>query len=298
MRVLVVGGSGFVGRAVVAAVHARGHRVRVLTRGTRPTVSGVEWMVGGVGDVSALARACTGCDAVVYLAGIIAETRGQTYDAVHRAGVERVVAAARRAGVRRWVQMSALGTRPGAVSRYHATKWAGEEAVRASGLAWTIHRPSVIHGEGDGFLGFFERMSRWSPVLPLVGGGGTVFEPVWVEDVARLFATTLDAGVTEGRTYDVCGPERWTMRGMLGLMLGVLGRRRWLVPVPWGVAWMQAWAAEVVVGRWAGRTPPLCRDQVRMLREDNVGDAGPLRADVGWEPAGLEASLRVRWGCR
>ena len=296
MRVMVCGGSGFVGRAVVEGLRARGHGVRVLTRGTRSAMAGVEWVTGGVGDAGAMARACEGSEAVVYLAGIIAEVGDQTYDWVHREGVERVLGAARAAGVGRWVQMSALGTRPGARSRYHQTKWAGEEAVRGSGMAWTIFRPSLIHGEGDGFLGFFERMSRWSPVLPVMGRPDALFQPVWVGDVARAFASAMEARASEGKVYDLCGPGRWTMRGMLGLMLRVTGRRRLLAGVPGGAAWFQAWVAEKVVGGWVGRTPPLCRDQLVMLEEDNVGDAGPAAKELGLEFSGLEERLRDRWG--
>ena len=295
MKVLVVGGSGFVGRAVVSTLLSRGHAVRVLSRGTRSRAAGVEWVEGGLGDSGRLGRACEGCDAVFYLAGIIAEVRGQTYDRVHREGTVRVLEAARRAGVRRWIQMSALGTRPGAPSRYHATKWAGEEAVRAAGIPWTIHRPSVIHGEGDGFLGFFERMSRWSPCLPLLRGGRTLFQPVWVGDVATAMVGTLGTDASVGRTYDVCGPERWTLRAMLELMLKVTGRRRCLVPVPDGVAQAQAWMLEKVVADAMGRTPPLCRDQWIMLAEDNVGDPGPLQSDLGWNPVRLDPALRARW---
>ncbi len=295
MKVLVVGGSGFVGRAVVSTLLAKGHSARVLSRGTRSRLAGVEWVAGSLGDPNAVGRACAGCDAVLYLAGIIAEVRGQTYHRVHREGTVRVLEAARGAGVRRWIQMSALGTRPGAPSQYHATKWAGEQAVRASGIPWTIHRPSVIHGEGDGFLGFFERMSRWSPCLPLLRGGRTLFQPVWVGDVATAMVGSLETVASVGRTYDVCGPERWTLRAMLELMLQVTGRRRCLLPVPDWAAQAQAWMLEKVVADVLGQTPPLCRDQWIMLGEDNVGDSSALKSDLNWNPVGLESALRARW---
>ncbi len=295
MKVLVVGGSGFVGRSVVSTLLSRGHSPRVLSRGTRSRIEGVEWVEGGIGDHAALERACAGCDGVFYLAGIIAEVRGQTYDLVHREGTARVLEAARRAGVGRWIHMSALGTRSGAPSRYHASKWAGEEAVRASGIPWTIHRPSVIHGEGDGFLGFFERMSRWSPCLPLLRGGKTLFQPVWVGDVATAMVGALGTAASVGRTYDVCGPERWTLRAMLELVLKVTGRRRCLLPVPDWAAQAQAWMLEGVVAEVLGQTPPLCRDQWIMLGEDNVGDSSALTSDLDWNPVGLEAALRARW---
>ena len=159
-----------------------------------------------------------------------------------------------------------------------------EEMVRASGLRWTIHRPSIVFGPGDGFVSFFEKMSRWSPVLPLIGGGQMLFQPVAVEDVARCFAGSLTRPTTEGRTYDLCGAERFTFRQMLEEMLRVTGRRRLLLPIPWVVAGVQAALAEFCVGTVLRRPPPLSRDQLLMLREDNVGDPGPMAHDFGFQP--------------
>lgn len=279
---------------MVERLVAAGHSVRVLSRGTRsPGTSrpGVESVRGSVTDPSGLEAACAGCDAVVHLVGIIAEVRDQTFERVHVEGTRNLLAAASRAGVRRWVQMSALGTRPHAVAQYHQTKWKAEELVRASGLEWTVFRPSLVFGPGDGFVNFFERMSRWSPVLPLIGGGRGWMQPVEVGVVARCFADALQRPASIGRTYDVCGPERLTFRQILEVILEVTGRRRWLLPVPWAVAMAQGLAAEWVWESVLGRTPPLSRDQVRMLREDNVGDPGPMMRDFGVNPAGFREGI-------
>lgn len=286
---------------MVERLVAAGHSVRVLSRGTRSAGTsrpGVESVRGSVTEPSGLEAACAGCDAVVHLVGIIAEVRDQTFERVHVEGTRNLLAAASRAGVRRWVQMSALGTRPHAVAQYHQTKWKAEELVRASGLEWTVFRPSLVFGPGDGFVNFFERMSRWSPVLPLIGGGRGLMQPVPVGVVATCFAGALGQPASVGRTYDVCGPDRLPFRRILGHILEVTGRRRWLMPVPWGVAMVQGWVAEWIWGSVLGRTPPLSRDQVRMLREDNVGDPGPMMRDFGVVPAGfregIESWLRPR----
>ncbi len=292
MEVLVSGGSGFIGRAVVAALRQEGHRVRVLSRGTVPTPSGVSWARGSILEPNRLPAACRGCDAVLHLVGIIAEVGPQTYERVHVDGTRNLLAAARSEGVSRWVQMSALGTRVGALARYHRTKWEAEEMVRDSGLRWTVHRPSIVFGPGDGFVNFFERMSRWSPVLPLIGGGRMQFQPIAVEDVARSFAGALSRPATEGQTYDLCGNERFTFRQLLAEILRVTGRTRVLLPVPWALARVQAALAEWVVGRMLGRPPPMSRDALLMLRDDNVGDPGPMKRAFEFEPMGFQEGIR------
>lgn len=296
MRVLVTGGSGFVGRALVSELQAHGFGVRVLARGSRGVVDGVETVRGSVTDWTGLEEACRGCDAVIHLVGIIAEVGAQTYRRVHVDGTRNLLAAARVAGIRRWVQMSALGTRAGAVAEYHRTKWEAEELVRGSGMEWTIHRPSIVFGPGDGFAGFLARMSQWSPVLPLIGGGGMRFQPIAVEDVATCFVRALERASTVGQTYDLCGRERFTLREVLRQVLVVTGRRRLLLPVPWAIAGIQARMAEWVFAGMLGKAPPLNRDQLRMLQEDNIGDPRPMIRDYGVEPLGFGVGLRRALG--
>ena len=290
MRVLVIGGSGFIGREIVRGLVHAGHAVRVLSR--HSSLPEVETVKGDVRDGKALRSASMDCEAILYLAGIIAEVGPQTYERVHHQGVLHALAAAHAVGVRRWIQMSALGTRESARARYHQTKWAAEEAVRASGLDWTIFRPSVVFGPGDGFIRFFERMSRWSPVLPLIGGGGMLFQPVAVGDVARCFVEGLTSPAAIGRTYDVCGRERWTLRSMLEEILQVTGRRRLLLNVPWGLAQVQALCMETVFADILRLAPPLNRDQLLMLGEDNVGDPEPAFRDFRIKPLDFATGIR------
>lgn len=281
MRVLITGASGFVGRAVLAEAVRSGHQVRGLAR-RPPAGSGeVEWVPGSVLSAAGLTAAARDCQAVIHLVGIIGELGDQTFERVHHEGTLRVLEACSAAGVRRLVHMSALGTRPDAVSRYHRSKWAAEEAVRGSGLRWTIFRPSVIYGPGDGFVNFFARMSRWSPVLPVIGRGTALLQPVDVGSVARAFIRALDCDKAEGTTYDLCGPDRLTLGAILRHLLEITGRRRGIVRIPRPIAWAQAGLLEQVYPRLMRRIPPLSRDQILMLDEDNVGDPMPAERDLG-----------------
>lgn len=293
MNVLITGASGFVGRAVTGEVIRAGHSVRALVRRPPREDGGpVVWVPGSILAPEALREAARGCEAVIHLVGIIGEVGDQTFERVHHEGTLRVLEACQSAGVGRWIHMSALGTRPGAASRYHRTKWAAEEAVRGSGLRWTIFRPSVIYGPGDGFVNLFERMSRWSPVLPVIGRGTARLQPVPVESVAQAFARSLDADTTIGKTYDLCGTDRLTLAEILATILRVTGRGRLRVPVPRAVAQVQARLLEAIFPALLGRAAPLSRDQLRMLDEDNLGDPAPAQRDLGISPVGFEAGLR------
>lgn len=294
VKVLVTGGSGFVGREIVRQLLAAGHGVRVLARGSRAPVPGAEVRPGSILDPASLPPALAGCDAVIHLVGIISECGDQTYERVHTEGTARVVDAARAAGIRRFIHMSALGTRPGAVSRYHRSKWDAEERVRSSGLAWVIHRPSLIYGPGDGFVNLFAGLSRWSPIVPVIGPGTTLFQPVAVEDVAAAFVASLVRESATGRTYDLCGPGRLSFNQVLTEILDATRRRRVKLHLPFALAHLQALALEWVVGGLLRRPPPLNRDQVRMLREDNVGDPGPMERDLGVHPMAFRDGIR-RW---
>ncbi|MFM8357516.1 MAG: complex I NDUFA9 subunit family protein, partial [Verrucomicrobiota bacterium] len=286
------GGSGFVGREIVRQLLADGHAVRVLARGTRAAVPGVETCRGSVLDPATLPFALAGCDAVIHLVGIISEVGDQTYDRVHAEGTGHLLRAARAAGVARFIHMSALGTRPQAASRYHRSKWEAEEQVRASGLAWVIHRPSLVYGPGDGFVNLFAGLSRWSPVVPVIGHGRTLFQPVAVGDVARAFVASLARETATGRTFDLCGPERLSFDQLVAEILAAAGRRRWTLHLPFALAHLQATALEWVVGGLLRRPPPLNRDQVRMLREDNVGDPGPMERELGVRPIAFREGIR------
>ena len=284
MNVLVTGATGFVGREIVRQLHDAGHSIHLLTRNVRSAAARtIEWGFdsqvhsGNVLDADSLHNACGQVDAVIHLVGIISEVGDQTFENVHTRGTQNIVTAAQRVGVKRFVHMSALGTRPNAVSRYHKSKWAAEEIVRASGLDWTLFRPSIIYGPGDGFVNLFARMSRYSPALPLIGGGHTKFQPIPVESVAQCFVKALTEPRSVGQTYDLCGEETLTLKQIIELILAATHRRRLKFPLPFAVARIQAAALEFLYGNLLRKPAPLNRDQLLMLKEDNVGDGQPAR---------------------
>jgi NADH dehydrogenase len=284
-RVLLTGAAGFVGGHVRRALVARGWQVQALVRragSLHDAGAGVSELVGDLADAAALGRAATGCDAVVHLVGIIAEKGTQTFERVHVAGTRQVVAAAQQAGVRRYVQMSALGTRPAANARYHQSKWAAEEIVRQSGLAFTIFRPSLIHGPDGAFTCMLRgwALGQAPPYLfmPYFGRGlwgmhSALLQPVFVEDVATVCAAALDTPAAAGQTYDVAGPTVYTWPQFLHIASRIFrGRAKPALGIP-------GWQAKLLT---ALRLPvPFTRDQVLMALEDNVGDTGPLGRDFG-----------------
>lgn len=274
------------GDSVVRHLILEGHQPRLLVRSrpNRPSnaPSGpTDFRVCDFASVSSISEALHGADALVHLVGIISECGASTFEAVHPELTQRVVQACRLAGVQRLIHMSALGTRPGALSRYHQTKWRSEEVVRRSGLSWTIFRPSLIYGARDQFTQFFARMSRWSPILPAIGGGHNRMQPIGIDCVAQAFARSVAHPASVGATYDLCGPERLTFRSILEMVLSASRRRRLILTVPFPVARIQARLLEFMWPRLLGKAPPLNRDQILMLQEDNVGDGGAADAAFG-----------------
>lgn len=282
MKVFVTGASGFVGQELAGCLRQAGHSIRILARSRNSRrVQEVaaryqaEVHEGDVLDATSLDGALEGMAAVIHLVGIISEVGRSTFENVHTRGTQNMVAAAQRAGVGRFIQMSALGTRPNAISRYHQTKWAAEEAVRQSGLDFTIFRPSLIYGPRDQFVNLFAKIIRLSPILPVMGSKSVRFQPVSVQSVATAFAASLTETRAVGRTYDLCGPETFTLAEILDEILFVMGRRPLKLRVPLGLSRCQAAVLEFAFPRLLGRAPPLNRDQLIMLQEDNVGDARP-----------------------
>src|SRR6266404_2658695 len=209
MKVFVTGATGFVGQEILRGLCEAGHSIRFLAHNPGGNVArefasryGAEARPGNVLDVGSLDGALGGSDAVIHLVGIISEVGENIFENVHTLGSQNVLAAARRAGVRRFVHMSALGTRPDAVSRYHKSKWAAEEAVRNAGVDYTIFRPSLIYGSKDHFVNLFAKIIRWSPIIPVLGNPKAKFQPVPVEAVAASFVKSLRAPRSIGATFD------------------------------------------------------------------------------------------------
>lgn len=292
-RVFVTGATGFVGRALIPALRAEGYVVRCLVRrGSELDLRGCEAIERVEGDVLApgpLESLMAGFDTVIHLVGIIREqpARGITFERVHVQGTTNVLRAATAAGVRHYLHMSALGTRPGARARYHQTKWTAEEAVRGSGLPWTIFRPSVVYGRGDGFVSLLASMVRRSPIVPVLGSGRQRMQPVPVEQLAEGLARSVRMPATEKQTYEVGGPDRVTMVELLDLLAAALGRARVRkMHVPLGLVRPLAWALAPF------QSFPVTPDQLLMLEEDNVAtDTQSFYATFGLSPVRLAAGL-------
>lgn len=276
--ILVTGATGFVGAEILRRASRRGWRVRGLARDPEKAealgrLPHVELYRANVNDRPELDEAMADVDAVIHLVGIIVETRQQSFEEAHVEGTETVLAATRAAGIRRYVHMSALGVEQGKdLAAYWSTKWRAEEAVRASGLSATIFRPSLIFGPDDKFFNSLARVIRWSPVVPLPSGGTQRSQPVWVGDVAESFLQAARAESTPRETYDVAGPEVLTLRQIVAVLGQVLGKRRVVVPLPLGPLRLAAEIAERVLP-----SPPVTRDQLKMLAVPNVGDPESVR---------------------
>jgi NADH dehydrogenase len=296
-RVFVTGATGFVGRAVIQALRAEGCSVRCLVRrGSERDLRGLGAIERVEGDVLAsqtLEDGMAGCDAVVHLVGIIREqpTIGATFDRVHVQGTVNVLEAAVATGVRRYLHMSALGTRPEARSRYHRTKWLAEDAVRGSALPWTIFRPSIIYGRGDGFVTLLADLIQRYPALPIVGTGQQRLQPIPVAQVAAGFAGALSRPATVKHTYAVGGPDAVTLVDLIDRVGRAMGRRHVRkIHVPLGLVRPAA--------RILHRLPgfPITPDQLLMLEEENVCDPQPFFSAFELTPVSLNDGLREMFG--
>ncbi|MDQ2682221.1 MAG: NAD(P)H-binding protein, partial [Chloroflexota bacterium] len=204
-RILITGGTGFVGSAIRRQL--ADHDVRLLVRSPQSVTDrgSASLAIGDVLDPASLVLAMQQIDTVIHLVAIIEESGGKTFDRIIREGTENVVAAAQEAGARRFINMSAIGARPDPAYPYLNAKWGAEEAVRGSGLDWTIFRPSVIYGPGDGFINVLANLIRKAPLIPVVGSGRSLFHPVAVGEVAEAFSRAVDDPATAGQTFELGG---------------------------------------------------------------------------------------------
>ncbi|RUU35721.1 complex I NDUFA9 subunit family protein [Mesorhizobium sp. M6A.T.Ce.TU.002.03.1.1] len=295
--VVVFGGSGFVGRHVVRALARRGYRIRVACR--RPDLAGHLQPLGNVGQIQpvqanvrvrwSVDRAVQGADHVVNLVAILHESGRQKFTSVHEFGARAVAEAARAVGAG-LTHISALGADLNAQSDYARTKALGEKAVLETIGDAVILRPSINFGPEDSFFNRFANIARYSPVLPLIGGGQTKFQPVYVGDVAEAVARSVDGKVQGGRVYELGGPQVLTFKECMQEMLAMIDRKRLLVSVPWWVANMQA----SILGLLPN--PLLTKDQVLQLREHNIVSDAATREDrtlagLGIQPQSIGSIL-------
>lgn len=275
--VTLFGGSGFIGSQAVRALARRGWRIRIAVRNPVLAIEiqplgdpgQIQFMRCDITDAADVAAAVRGADAVVNLVGVLHDAGGKRgFDAVHAEAAKTIAEAAKAAGVQRLVQMSAIGADAASPSAYGRTKAQAEAAVRAVYPDAVILRPSLVFGAGDGFLNRFASMAAQFPFLPLIGGGETRFQPVYVGDVAEAVARAVIRADAAGRTYELGGPSVFTFREVLELVRRETGRDRMLISLPFAVA--KPLGSLLQLSRFVGLTPPLTRDQVLMLERDNV----------------------------
>ncbi len=289
--VTVFGGSGFLGRHTVRALARAGWRIKVATRHPnmsfflRPlgSVGQIDFVKADVADPEQVAAAVAGADAVINLTGILFQ-KGQTFGEVQAEGADNIARAAAAAGVSRLVHVSAIGADAESESSYAVTKAQGEAAMREAFPAAVILRPSIIFGPDDSFFNRFADLARYLPVLPLIGGGKTLFQPVFVGDVAAAIVKTLSDDAAQGRTYELGGPTVYSFKQLMQIILEETGRKRFLAPVPFFIASIQAFFLQLMPN------PMLTMDQVKLLKHDNV--VAPTAAglgDLGIVPTSVEA---------
>ena len=292
--ITVFGGTGFIGRHVVQRLAMRGDRVRIAVRRpdkgiflkTLGEVGQIELVAANLRNPESVARAAAGADAVVNCVGILFQSGSQRFKAIHAEGAGLVAQAAASSGARAMVHVSAIGADANSSAAYARSKAAGEAAVTAAFPKAAILRPSVVFGPDDQFFNRFAALARLSPVLPLIGGGRTRFQPVYVGDVAAAVVAALDDPAAAGKIFELGGPRVYSFRDLMKIVLRETGRRRLLLSLPFALAMIQGLFFELLP------TPPLTRDQVRLLRHDNVVNAArPGLRELGIDPTPVEGTV-------
>jgi len=298
--VTVFGASGFLGRHVVRELCKKGHRVRAAVR--HPMEANFLNPMGAVGQVqifqanvrfrTSVSDALAGADAAVNLVGILAPVGKNTFEGVQTLGAQNIAQEAARLGIEDLIHVSAIGANAESDSIYARTKAEGEQAALSHVPTATVIRPSIVFGPQDDFFNRFAAMARIAPALPLIGGGKTKFQPVYVDDIADAIVQLIETGEGRGETYELGGPEVMSFKELLQLMLKIVGRSRLLVPLPFPVASMMGAA-----GDKASMLPfveaPITADQVKLLKTDNVVSESGVKtfADLGISPETMDAVL-------
>lgn len=288
MKVFIAGGTGFVGGHLRQALLERGHQIRLLShRSGGKTEAGVEVVPGDVTNLNSFRDAVSGCDATINLVGIIREEpkRDITFERLHVQATINVLSAAKHAGVKRHLQMSALGTQADSSAAYFRTKYLAEREVRRSGLDFTIFRPSIVYGPDDMFVNMLAKLIRILPVMPVIGDGTYQLQPISVDDVVRCFAEALEKPETIGETYELCGPDRLTYNTLLDSIAHVMKHgkvRKMHSPL----RLMQKVVPIIEHLPFA----PITSDQLTMLVQGNTCD-GSWRKTFQFEPTGFEEGI-------
>jgi uncharacterized protein YbjT (DUF2867 family) len=292
VKVFLTGATGFVGKNILRRLIAEGHAVRALVREPQKARSAqheaADLVAGDVVEGTGLDQGMQGCDAVIHLVGIIMEKGKNTFERVHHLGTRNVVEAAKRTGIKRFVQMSAVGVRADGVAAYQTTKWKGEEEVRQSGIPFCILRPSLIFGLGDGFVTQMMATMRSAPLFRPVPGDGTPrFRPIAIEDVTTCFLRALTTEAATNQTIEIGGADELTLNDVLAEIARCAGVRKPDVHIP-----LPMMVAGATVMQRLLKNPPVTVDQLRMLREGSSCDIEPMKRIFGLNPRGFKGCGR------
>ena len=293
--IFVSGGTGFIGSHSVRRLAKAGHKLRLLTYSGPGLAGGLsaeqaEYVSGGVTRIDSLAERMEGCDTAINFVGVIVEVRGATFKRLHVEGVENLLKEAKRAGVRRFIHISALGTSDRPASEYFRTKLEAEELIKASGIPYIILRPALVFGPEDKFFNMLKPM-LYSPIVPVVGTGRTKFQPIWVEDVAACILKSVESDEPLNGVWEIAGPEQFTFDKMLDRMADALGLSpRLKAHVPVRCMRPIAALAEAVLTR-----PPITIDQLKMLSIDNTTASNAITEVFDVEPRSLRDALGEYW---
>jgi NADH dehydrogenase len=302
MKVFLTGATGFVGKHMLERLLIEGHAVRAALRGLPGQNARVvaqfqhlgrkddfQFLRSDIVSGTGLDEGMQGCDAVIHLVGIIVEKGSNTFERVHHLGTRNVVEAAKRTGVKRFVHMSALGARADGVASYQTTKWKGEEEIRHSGIPFCILRPSLIFGEGDGFVTQMMATMRSAPLFrPVPGDGMPKFRPVAIEDVATCFLRALTTDTATNQTVDLGGADELTLNEVLAEIARCAGVRKPAVHIP-----MPLMMAGATVAQKLLKNPRVTMDQLRMLQEGSTCDIEPMKRMFGINPRGFRGCGRI-----
>lgn len=288
--ILVTGATGFVGKNVVKALRTRGKEVRCLVRTSARAHAVADYHVeiayGDVLDPSALKEAMQGIDTVVHLVAIIREKRNQTFDLVNRRGTEMVAQAAREAGVKHFVHMSAIGAQDNPAYPYLHSKWQGEQAVKNSGVSYTIFRPSIQFGEGDEFINTLAGVIKAFPVIPVAGSGKVRLQPISVEEVGAMVSLVADNPRFGGRTVEIGGPDHLTYDEIVDIIRRTLKVNRLKAHLPLPIMKSIVRIMEAVIPN-----PPATTSQLELLALDNATDIDSVQKVFGMKPRPLEGNI-------
>lgn len=286
----VVGASGFIGKYLTLNLLQMGYRLHLLSHKTNPDFVSVRGQVrtfsGAIEDEAAMQECFRGCEVVFHLVGIIAETRHKTFQKTVADGTATLVRAARKAGVRKIIYLSALGTSESAKTKYHASKWAAERHVINSGLAYTVFRPSIVYGLEDKFINMIARMIRQSPLIPVIGDGRYKLQPVYVEELCAVMAASSRGTAGENQTFEIGGPEALTYLEIVDILKRLLRIRRPVVHIPLPLVRVGAAILERMV-----KPAPLTTDMLKMMLAGSTCDQTVAERAFGVKFTALEFQL-------